>query len=86
MLPARFPRCHQRVHPLSGCLVVWIIADAPTPFLVGLPTASLPAHVPEGVCTVDLDRGKVYKGVLYRTLTVTDCTQATVLLLLLLID
>lgn len=39
------------------------LADAPTPFLVGMPTRALPAQLPEDVYTVDLDRGRITLGV-----------------------
>jgi hypothetical protein len=44
-------------------LVDWLFrTDAPTPFLVGMPTASLPAILPPDVYTVDLDQGRISLG------------------------
>ena len=39
-----------------------LLPDAPTPFLLGLPTASVPAIVPPDVYTVDLDQGRITLG------------------------
>ena len=40
----------------------WGATDAPTPFLVGMPTASIPAILPPDVYTVDLDQGRISLG------------------------